>query len=330
MNISEAYKILEVDENISDEDLKKKYKSLARKYHPDFYKDDPEKFKKINEAHQTILDFKLNPHKHQQGFSGGNPFEGFNININDIFNNIGGFGGQSRKQHRHLPEIIIPVSLTFKESVCGSEKEIDYKRFKKCGVCGGEGEKKIKNDCKSCNGLGKSTTTNRGSVFIQNCNVCKGQGIKTEKCIKCSDGLIEESIHNKIHIPVGAVNNAILKLRGAGHYTGDSMFGESYSDISIKVSVEKDDDLYIKDNDVICPISISLLEALEGKKLNVKTVYGEREINIPVLAKNKEEIIIPGCGLKNTNGTQRVILNVNYPENIENLLNLLKQTTEEN
>lgn len=314
MNISEAYSILDVSEDISDDDLKKKYKELAKKFHPDLHKEDPNKFRNINEAYQFVVDYRSNPHKHQQ--------QSYGININDFFtgfNNI----HQSRQQ-RSIPPPSVNINISFKECILGCEKEIQYTRQIKCNTCNGNGAQKSKNDCKHCDGFGMLSSSSQGIYFSQTCGKCYGRGVKTSKCNHCSgEGSIPDEIKGNINIPPGTQTASTLVLRGKGHYMGQSAFGESYADAYMHIHVEKDDDLNLIGKEVISYINISLLDALTGCDKEVKTIHGMKQISIPPSSKNKDEINIQGCGVQN--GIQRVIIDISYPKDTQSIIDLLKQ-----
>jgi molecular chaperone DnaJ len=321
MDIRAAYKLLEVSEDISDDDLKKAYKALALKYHPDRYKEDETRFSKINEAYQAVQEYRSNPHTYSpfQGFNGG-----FNINIEDI---LGGFtNARSRKQASpNHSAINIDVNISFKEAIIGVLKEIEFDRFVKCDACNGQGLEFKSNGCTSCNGFGKIITNSNNMMFSQTCMKCFGRNIQNEKCPKCSaKGAIKSKVNTTINIPPGIVDNSILQIRGAGHYNGTSMFGETYTNVNVRIRVEKDDFLYLEDNNVICSINIALIEALKGCNKTVKTIDGNKEIIIPVLSKNNDEIKIKGLGVKNTDGAQIIKLNVLYPKDTQSLIEHLE------
>lgn len=315
MNIQEAYKILESPTSISEEDLKKKYKNLARKYHPDVYKDDPNKFKQINEAYQFIKDYKKEQQHSQQGFP---------TDFEEIFSNFG-FGRQNRgPTPRSVDNILLNEEITFEESVLGTEKEIEIEREIKCENCNGEGFYRKKNGCTHCDGYGKSTITRGNMTFTTMCRECHGQSTK-EECAKCNKKCyIKNKTKLKVKIPPGIQDKNIIQLQGAGHFSHSSIFGDAYSNVLINISVKNNTELKLDGNDVIFNLNISLLEALEGCSKEVQSIKGSRTVEIPSGSRNKEEIIIPNLGV-NLVGNERVILHVNYPENKEKLISVLKE-----
>lgn len=330
MNISEAYSTLGVSQDISDDDLKSSYRDLAKKFHPDIYKDDPNKFKTINEAYQLITDHRAHPEKYQprSPFGNGSPFGagGFHININDI---LSGFGAQAQESalQFNFSQIHKTIPISFNESILGTNQNIEYRKYTKCVKCNGTGFKKEKNDCIQCDGFGRIVQNKNGAVYSMSCNKCYGKNIKRHNCPDCANkGVVDIGVALTIHIPPGTCNNSQLQLRGQGHYEGQTVFGESYSNVILSIKVEPDSELEMVGIDVVSKVNISLLEALTGKTERVKTVKGEYAINILPKSKNKDEIKIDGCGVAGTLGYQRVVININYPENIDKLIETLKGT----
>lgn len=319
MNIQEAYNTLEVQDSISDDDLKKEYKKLAMKYHPDKYKEDPNKFKIINEAYQLITDYRQNPNKYAQRT---NPFSGrggFNINLNDILN---GFRSGHRNEITANP-ISLNTRISFKESILGVEKDISYKKNIKCDDCNGNGKEPIPNGCTNCNGFGRVVQQSGNMHFTSSCNKCHGRNVKFKNCDKCNaKGTKEVDVDVKINIPPG--NPATLRIQGAGNFAGSGPFGDAYTDVYLNVNVDKDQDLILEGADVMLNLKLSLIDALTGCKKEVRTIYDTREINIPAKSKNKEEVIIQGCGVKQAGGNQRVILDIEYPNDVDGLVEYLK------
>ncbi len=318
MNITEAYKIIGVEESISDDALKIKYRELAFKYHPD-KGNETNKLASINEAYQFIRDYRENPSKYNQEQAG--LYDGFNIQ--DLFVNLQGNSNSSHSV-RNIQPPYINVSISFKESIIGTDKKIEYSRSTKCIPCNGNGFKQLGNDCKKCSGVGRITSNQGNAFFSQTCNACYGRNMRQEKCEKC-DGkcTTQDNVVGQVHIPKGTHNGTTLAIRGKGHFTGSGgIFGDTYSDVYVHVNVVKDDKLELVGNDVISRCSITLLQALQGMEIHVPTIHGDHKITIHPLSKNNEEIRIPGLGVK-SKGDQRVILSVQYPSNTNKLIDLL-------
>jgi len=313
MNIQECYEALEISQDISDDDLKKKYKELARKYHPDLFKEDPERFKKINSAYQKIQEHRKNP-----------PQQGMPFDFSDMFQGFTNFRQQSGPPPRKVDHIFINQEITFEESVLGAEKEIKVKRDTKCNACEGQGFKLKKNGCLHCDGFGHATIKQGNVTFNTNCSQCRGQSTK-EDCSQCDKKTYVASTSKmKIKIPAGVVSNNVIQLQGAGHFAHHSIFGDAYSNILMTIIVNNETKLKLEENDVIFNLNISLLEALQGCSKTVPSIKGDQEINIPAGSRNKEEIIIKNLGV-GLNGDERIILEVSYPEDKEKLISILKE-----
>jgi molecular chaperone DnaJ len=329
MDLKEAFDILGLPKKSSAEELKAKYKELARKYHPDVYKDDPNKFSKINEAYQTIQDYQKDPDKYDHpGSFRRSPFENMggiwnSINIEDLLGT-----SQSTQKQFQYNQINERVIISFKDSVLGVDKELSFKKYIKCDSCNGNGQETVGNGCQNCGGFGRCTTNSKGMIFTTSCNKCYGRNIKFKDCEKCNRlGVSEVNANITIHIPAGTQNNSTLRLRNAGHFTGSSPFGDAYTDVFVFVNVDPEPGLTIEGNDVLTNLKLSLLDAITGCTKEVKTIFDTRQITIPPKSKNKDEIHIQGCGVKGgfgITGVERVILEVEYPENTDKLVKILK------
>lgn len=306
MKLSEAYQVLELSPNVSLDDAKKQYKLLAKKWHPDINKEPgaEAKFKSINEAFQCIQNGQGNE---QESFSGfGNPF-GRSSNIVQLNN------------------VEIHITIDFKESVLGCKKEVKYSRKSKCTSCEGNGEITLNNGCKKCDGSGRKIIKQSGSVFISTCSDCRGRNNVTGCTVCNGEGSIFTDVSVHVSVPAGILNNNILRLQGMGHYAGTFMgFADQNTDVFCHVSVTPDPNLSLNGKDVISNLNISLLQALIGGNHTVKTINGDREISVKPQSKNKEEVILPNLGV-GYSGSQRVILNISYPTNIDKLINVLQE-----
>jgi len=311
LNLQEAYSILGLPTSASQEEAKKRYRELTRKYHPDINKEPgaEEKFKKINEAYGCVQSGKGTD---KEPPIMRNPFDEFGIR--------NPFG---RQQYRnYVPLININITITFKESVLGCKKDISFKRYTQCDNCGGQGEQHINNGCDKCKGSGMITQRRGGMIFSQTCDKCGGVR-KMQPCQRCNaSGNIEVESSVQVNIPGGVESGDVLRLNGMGNYMGSIMGFAQYTDVHLHIEVEPAPGLSIIGRDVVSHIDISLLEALSGCNKKVNTINGEIDISIPPKSKNKDEVIIPKLGVEGI-GSQRVILNVQYPDNIQALLNVL-------
>jgi len=306
MKLSEAYQELELPQGTSSEDAKKQYRKLVAKWHPDQNKDPSaeDKIKKINEAYNCIKDGKGNDRESNFGQGSWNPFH--------------------RQQVIQLEHIEVSLSINFKDAILGCKRDLKYSRQAKCVKCEGAGEMKLDNGCKRCQGKGQITHNNRGMIFVSTCPECQGRS-NTQECTICSgEGTIKADVTINVSVPAGITNNATLRLQSMGNYAGSVMgLMDQYTDAFCHVAVAPEEGLSLSGKDVISTAQISLLEALKGCTKTTKTIFGQKEIVIPQMSKHKEEVIIPHHGVEGT-GSQRVILEVSYPNDVSAILTALE------
>lgn len=308
MNLKEAYAELELSEGVPPEEAKKKYRELAKRYHPDRNKepDAEAKLKKINEAYECIQNGKGNDRQSMQG--GWNPFH--------------------QQQVVQVEHVQISETISFKESVLGCKKELKYQRQQKCQTCDGAGDVKLNNGCKKCGGKGQIIHRQHNMIMTSTCPECQGRS-SVEECKKChGEGLQHTDVAVHVSIPPGILHGSTLRLQNMGNYAG-SMLGimDSYTDAYLNVSVISEPGLSIEGKDVVSSVNIPLLDALKGCSRQIKTIFGQQDITIPPTSKNKEEVLLPKCGVEGT-GNQRVILQVEYPNDVSHLIDLLSNNIE--
>lgn len=307
MNLKEAYSILELSPDASPEEAKKKYKELTKKMHPDINKapDAHETFVKINEAYQVVSSGKSTDQNIRSSHQ-GNPF-GRQVVVN-------------------VSNISLQTTISFKESVFGCKKDLKFNRKVKCQECDGHGEKAINNGCEKCGGKGQVVARQGSVIMIQTCDKCFGRS-EAISCSNCNEtGMLEAEASVNVTIPGGIEDGNVLRLQGMGHFAGTFGPFDQHTDVHLRVTVQKDENLSLSGMDVIFNLEISLLNALQGCQKTVNTVLGKQDITIKPLSKNKEEVIIPKLGVNNI-GNQRVILDVKYPDNIDKLISILNEET---
>jgi molecular chaperone DnaJ len=319
MNLKEAYSILEIPQTATPDEAKKRYRNLTKKFHPDINKepDAEEKFKKINEAYQVVSTGKstdkpvaANP------WGNGGPFRS-----SVPFGSSSPFG----KQVNHPAENInLYTTLSFKDSIQGCKRELKFKRKARCKSCHGEGSISLNNGCVKCGGSGQTTIRRNNMVFIQGCDKCFGR-TQTEDCKACNgEGVVEAEASISVSIPGGVHNDSVLRLNNMGHFMGSFGPLEQHTDAHLHISVTPEEGLSLDGNHVIFTLEISLLDAIRGCNKSVKTVLGDKEVEIKPMSRNKEEVIIPNVGVNGT-GDQRVILDVKYPQEINKLVETLTE-----
>ncbi|KGN02464.1 molecular chaperone DnaJ [Clostridium novyi A str. 4570] len=325
MASKDYYEVLGLSKGASDDEIKKAYRKLAMKYHPDRNqgnKEAEEKFKDINEAYQVLSDPQKKANYDQFGsadFNGGG-FGGFGGGgfsgmggFEDIFDSFFG-GGFSSSRRRNGPErgadLEYTVSLTFEEAVFGVEKEISITRNEKCDTCAGSGAKPGTNSktCDKCGGTGQvrvQRNTPLGSfVSTSTCDKCGGSGkVIDEPCTTChGKGTVRKNKKIKINIPAGVDTGNVLPLRGQGEPgKNGGPNGDLY--INIRVSSHKTFerrgfDIYIKEH-------ISFGKAVLGTEITVPTVDGSVKYKIPAGTQSGTTFRLKGKGVPRVNGHGR-------------------------
>ncbi len=353
MSKRDYYEILGVSKNVSDDELKKAYRKLAMKYHPDRNPDDKEaerKFKESAEAYEVLSDSekraKYDRFGHQ-GMRGGQDFHGFS-NANDIFSHFsdifggssfGGGGGsifddifgggsQSRRQRSTgTPgqDLKVTLKLTLEEIASGTTKKIKLKKYKKCSTCNGTGAKDTASfqTCSVCSGAGEVKQVSRSMfgqfVNIAPCNNCRGTGkVITSPCLSCrGDGRIYEETTIKINIPAGVSDNSYMTLRGEGN-AGKN--GGAAGDI-IAIFRELPHEYFIRDEDnIIYELSISYPEAVLGTDVEIPTLSGRAKLKIERGTESGKFLKMREKGIQHLNrhgaGDQLVKINIHVPRKI--------------
>ena len=334
-NKRDFYEILGVEKTATDEELKKAYRKLAKKYHPDANPDNKkeaeEKFKEVSEAYETLS----NPQKRKmydqfgpdgpQGFGGGNPgggyysystsgFDGFSDfgDLGDIFSSFfgGGFGGRTSRTKngpKKGRDLKYSMNITFEESYLGVEKEIAINRDEECPTCHGNKAKpgtKVET-CKACNGTGtirQTVSTILGQMqTTKTCPNCNGEGkVIQEKCTECKGkGKIRKPVKIKVKIPAGISDNQTVVLRGEGE-PGEK--GGPKGDLYIVVNIKRHSVFSRNGDNVICQIPITFTQATLGADLKIPMVDGKEEIyRIPEGTQTGTKFSIRGKGFKAVN-----------------------------
>ncbi len=326
------YEVLGVSREASAEEIKKAYRQLAHKYHPDKKGGDAEKFKEINEAYQTLAN-KEKRSRYDQfgsdfpggenggGFSGFQGFQdfgnsgGFEFNfgeggLGDLFGDLfsgfkgKGFGG------RRGNDIGVDMEILFKEMADGAEKEIEIYKGVLCDKCQGSGAEPGSGfkKCEKCGGTGKIQTERRTILgsFAQTsiCDECGGKGEVPEKiCSKCSgEGKIKEKIKLKITIPAGIEDGQTISLEGQGE-PGEK--GGPAGDLYITIHVKPDSQFRRKGDDIWYKAEIPFSMAVLGGRIEIITLSGKVKMKIPAGTQNGKIFKIKGEGIKKMRGYGR-------------------------
>ncbi|BAB59628.1 haet shock protein [DnaJ] [Thermoplasma volcanium GSS1] len=319
------YKILGVDRNASEEDIKKAFRELAKKWHPDLHPDNKaeaeEKFKEISEAYEVLSDPEKRRIYDQTGSvdfgGGGSNFNWDNFthfsDINDIFNEIfgGNFGSDffsgfgNRQSTRNIDlDMYTNLDISLEEAYYGTEKRIKFRRNAICPDCKGTGAKNGKLiTCPTCHGTGQQRVV-RGQGFfrmvtVTTCNTCGGKGrIPEEKCPRCNGTgtiVVDEDI--TVKIPRGATDNLRLRVSGKGQ-SYDGRTGDLYVILRIK----QDKNLQRINDDLLLDQKINFGQAALGADIPIQIFNEKYNLKIPEGTQPGDVIKIKGAGMPHLNG----------------------------
>jgi molecular chaperone DnaJ len=338
------YEILGVEKSAGDEEIKKAYRKLAHKHHPDKTGGDEAKFKEINEAYQVLSDKQKRAQYDQfgstfegagaggqgAGFGGGQQGGfGFEGDLGDIFGDIFGGGRSSRARQEKGQDVAVDLEITMEEALEGVEKEIRLYISSSCPKCGGTGAEpgsKLKT-CPTCGGAGQIAKQRRTmfGVFAQAeiCPDCKGTGERPEKnCTKCAgEGRVKEERNIKVKIPAGIAEGQTIRVSGQGEAgfrpaSGKSVPGDLYVTVHIRkhpLFERRGDDLYHK-------LDVNFTQAALGDSVNVPTLKNKLKLKIPSGIQSGKIIKIAGGGFPHLQGRGRgdmyIIVQIQTPEKL--------------
>ncbi len=314
------YEILGVEKNASDEEIKSAYRKLAKKYHPDLNKDNPdaaEKFKEINEAYECLGDKQKRSNYDQFGsatgpnpndFFGGADFGGFGMD--DLFNIFGNFGSGARSANASIrgEDLQAQINLSFQEAVFGCKKELRVNRVETCQKCSGTGAKNGKeySTCTECNGTGMSRYTENtmfGRVVRTGpCRTCNGTGkIIREKCTECNgNGSKRVASTIVVNIPAGIDDGQVITMRGKGNM---GLRGGSNGDLHIIVKVSPHKILIREGYDLHLKVYVPFYILLLGGEITIPLAKGTTTLKIPELTQSNTVFKLKGKGIQNLNSS---------------------------
>lgn len=321
--MKDYYEILGITKSASKDEVKKAFRKLASKYHPDKKTGDETKFKEISEAYSVLADEKKRAEydaygksysgganqANWGGFQGGFGAGGVEFDLNDIFENFGDmFGGGFRGGRREARgnDISVDIELSFKESIFGTTRTLKLTKANTCATCEGNGAQKNSEmiTCATCNGNGKIRET-RQSIMgnfttVRECNECGGRG-KTpkEKCPDCTGtGVRKSEDEIKIQVPAGIEHGEMIRMTGRGEAIANGTPGDLY----IKIHVKQEAGIIREGNHLIRVMSVKLTDALLGATYPVETLDGPVNIKIPQGVKHGEMLRIKGKGVPSGSG----------------------------
>lgn len=340
------YEVLGVSKSATDDEIKKAYRQLAKKYHPDLNPGDKTaeaKFKEVGEAYEVLSDSSKRAKYDQFGHAafdpnlGGGGFGGFSdmggfgdVDLGDIFGSFfGGFGGSSRTRNPNGPsrgrDIEYTMDLAFKEAALGCVKDINIQHLETCASCSGSGARNGSSaqTCPMCGGSGQIRTTERtmlGMMQVQKaCPQCGGKGkIIKDICPDCAGkGRVRKRKKLSINVPAGIDHGQTISLRGQGDAGSN---GGPSGDIHITMNVAEDNFFERDGYDIRCIMPISFASAALGGEVTVPTLEGSVKYNIPEGTSSGTVFRLRGKGINYVNGRgkgdQYVEIKVDVPHNL--------------
>lgn len=342
------YEVLGVAKGATDDEIKKAYRKLSKKYHPDINKeaDAEEKFKEISEAYEVLSDAQKRAAYDQYGHAGTNPNFGGGGGFGGGYGDFGGFsgggfggfedifdtffgGGGSRSANPNAPrqgaDLQYTIKLKFEEAIFGLEKTIRYNREEECHTCHGNGAKPgtQPETCHKCGGSGSINVerqTPLGRVMSrQTCDVCHGTGKEIkEPCPTCGGSGHEKKAHElKVNVPAGVEDGQQMRLQGQGEAGTNS---GPYGDLYVVFRVEESDIFNREGAEIYYEQPLNFVQAALGDEINVPTVHGDVKLKIPAGTQTGTSFRLRGKGAPklrgNGNGDQTVRVKVMTPRNL--------------
>ncbi len=313
------YEVLGIGRNATDEEIKRAFRKLAFKYHPDHNHDDRagERFKEVNEAYEVLSDrdkraaYDRFGHGGAEGFF-GRGFEGFGFGgFGDIFDAFfGGAAAATRQAPRRGADLSYSITITFEEAALGCEKEVTISRTENCSLCQGVGCKPGSQPvrCPNCNGTGQVRRVQQ-SLFgrfthTTTCKQCQGEGrIITEPCPQCRGTGKEKRKRNiSVKIPAGVDNGSQMRLSGEGEA---GTRGGSPGNLYITLSVEEHEFFTRYNDDILYELPINFAQAALGTEVEVPTLDSKTKLKLPAGSQTGQVFRLKGQGIAHLHGRGR-------------------------
>lgn len=339
--MKDYYDILGIQKGASEEEIKKAFRTLAHKYHPDKKGGDEAKFKEVSEAYAVLSDKKKRAEYDTYGktFSGGGQggfggfdfsnfagFQGFGgaqgveFDLGDIFGEFfGGGGGRRQKRGR---DISIDIEVPFKDAIFGTERRVLISKVSACTTCNGTGAKKgtKMKTCGTCNGKGQiheSRNTFFGSfTSARQCPTCHARGQMPESpCTTCGGaGVSRKEEEIQISVPAGAENGEMIRMPGRG----EAAPGVPAGDLYVKLHVRADKHFTRDGTNLVTSLSIKITDALLGGEFSLPTLDGDTTVTLPAGVSHGEFIRVRGKGVPagRSRGDLLVKVNIEFPKKL--------------
>jgi molecular chaperone DnaJ len=317
------YEVLGVAQNASDAELKKAYRKLAMKYHPDRNPDNAEaeaRFKEVKEAHDILSDAQKRAAYDQFGHAGIDPSMGagagggfgagggasFSDIFGDVFGDVFGAGGGSRGPQAYRgADLRYTLELTLEDAVKGKDVRIRVPTAASCESCGGSGARKgtSATTCQTCGGHGQVRMQQGFFSVQQTCPNCRGSGkVITDPCPECrGSGRVQKTKTLSVKVPAGVDQGDQIRLAGegeAGEHGGPS------GDLYVQVKLKPHDIFRREEDDIYCEMPISMATATLGGELEVPTLDGRASIKVPAGTQSEKLFRLKGKGVKNVRNSR--------------------------
>ncbi len=333
------YEILEITKTADKTTIKKAYRTMAKKYHPDKNAGDADaehKFKLCNEAYQCLSDEKQKSiydrygKEGLQGMGGGGRgrssggFDDLGSMFEEMFNGFGGGGGGRQRQNpadmeKYPLDMNIDMYVSFHEAIFGCEKDIEFTYKKSCKDCKGTGAKGAKlSTCKQCKGQGQVYIKQGFMTFSQTCPACDGAGsAPAESCKSCRGSGYEEVRETvSVNIPAGIDSDNRLRVSGKGNIGKRGTRGDLY----VTFTVKPDKHFQRNGNDVYISIPVFFTQAVAGDTLTIPSLTGELELKLDVGTKDKQHFTFRGEGIEDVHGHGKgdliAQIDITYPKKL--------------
>jgi len=331
------YEILGVPKDTDQASIRKSFKQLARRYHPDVSKEANAEthFKEVNAAYEVLSDeqkrawydefgedslkvgFDADRARmyRQAGHAGGGPsgFGGGGVSLDELFGNMFGAGGGGRRRsrgdwgdsvtvRRRGPDVEVQTNIDLLTAIRGGESIIQLRRPESCMACAGEGGQG-KQPCEACRGAGRVTQNRFGMRAVVLCDSCAGSGSSfAHECPICAgSGRVTASKRLKVRIPAGVEDGKVLRLKGLG---GEGRNDGPPGNLMVTVHVAPHPLLTRRGDDLELEVPITIGEALAGGRITVPTPDGELKVRVPPSARNGMELRLPGRGAPKADGSR--------------------------
>ncbi len=327
--MKDYYELLGVPRNATEAEIKKAYRALALKHHPDRNpenKASEEKFKEISEAYSVLSDAEKRANYDRYGSTEGAGFgafagAGFGDIFEDIFGDFFGFSGQRRTRPAKGNDLRYDLEITLEESAFGAEKQIEVPRWETCSTCKGSGSKPGKGPvtCSHCKGTGHMRFQQGFFSVSKSCGACHGTGrIITDPCAACKgNGKVKNvrSIHVKV--PAGVDSGSRLRMSGEGE---PGVHGGPPGDLYIIIDIKEHPVFVRRGNDIYCAMSITFPQAVMGAEIEVPTLEGTANLKIPPGTPSGKAFHMRGKGIprlgSHGKGDEVVVVNLEVPKQI--------------